>query len=85
MVEKTYAAPVSASGLRLLLLVTLVAVLLIGQTDVRAADWVQWAGNDRQCNWNESGILKKFPEGGLKPSWSVPIGSGYPQNTTNEK
>lgn len=42
-----------------------------------AADWTQWAGNDRRCNWNETGILDKFPEAGLKPTWSVPIGSGY--------
>jgi outer membrane protein assembly factor BamB len=44
---------------------------------VFAEDWTQWAGNDRQCNWNETGILDKFPAGGLSPAWSVPIGSGY--------
>ncbi len=29
-----------------------------------AADWTQWSGNDRQGNWDESGILDQFPEGG---------------------
>ncbi|MEO2019114.1 MAG: PQQ-binding-like beta-propeller repeat protein [Fuerstiella sp.] len=42
-----------------------------------AADWTQWSGNDRLCNWNESGILDRFPEGGLQPTWTVKIGSGY--------
>ncbi len=42
-----------------------------------ASDWTQWSGNDRQGNWNESGILDRFPEGGLKPTWAVKIGSGY--------
>ena len=44
---------------------------------VSAEDWTQWSGNDRQGRWNESGILDRFPEGGLKPAWVTPIGSGY--------
>ncbi|MCP3693392.1 MAG: pyrrolo-quinoline quinone, partial [Planctomycetaceae bacterium] len=32
-----------------------------------AEDWTQWAGNDRQCTWSETGILKSFPKEGLKP------------------
>ncbi len=44
---------------------------------VHAADWTQWAGNDRQCTWNETEILREFPTEGLQPVWSVPIGSGY--------
>lgn len=42
-----------------------------------ADDWTQWAGNDRVGIWSEDGILEQFPEGGLKPVWSVKIGSGY--------
>ncbi len=42
-----------------------------------AEDWTQWAGNGRQCQWTETGILDKFPAEGLKPTWTVPIGSGY--------
>ena len=52
-------------------------LLLIPGAPASAEDWTQWAGNDRQCNWNETGILDKFPADGLKPTWSVPIGSGY--------
>ena len=54
---------------------SIVLVLLVGSAS--AEDWTQWAGNDRLCIWNETGILEKFPTGGLKPTWSVPIGSGY--------
>jgi outer membrane protein assembly factor BamB len=53
------------------------ALLLITIVSVSAEDWTQWAGNDRQCNWTEDGILDKFPADGLKPTWSVPVGSGY--------
>jgi outer membrane protein assembly factor BamB len=42
-----------------------------------ADDWTQWAGSDRQGTWNETGILDEFPADGLKPIWTVPIGSGY--------
>ncbi|MCH7671340.1 MAG: hypothetical protein IIB72_04160, partial [Proteobacteria bacterium] len=77
MVEQTHATPINVSGLRLFLFVTPVAVLLNGRTDVRAADWVQWAGNDRQGNWTETGILKEFPKDGLNFKWRTPIGSGY--------
>jgi outer membrane protein assembly factor BamB len=52
-------------------------LLLISAASASADDWTQWAGNDRQCTWNESGILKRFPVDGLAPTWSTPIGSGY--------
>jgi len=52
-------------------------LLFVAVASAAAADWTQWAGNDRQCNWNETGILKRFPADGLKPIWSTPIGSGY--------
>ncbi len=42
-----------------------------------AADWPQWLGAKRDGVWRESGILKKFPEGGPKVNWRVPIGGGY--------
>ena len=53
------------------------SLLLVTVASASADDWTQWAGNDRQCTWNETGILKKFPADGLKPTWSIPIGSGY--------
>ncbi|HAY82127.1 MAG TPA: pyrrolo-quinoline quinone [Planctomycetaceae bacterium] len=55
----------------------LFGLLVLVSGPVFSADWPQWAGPDRQGQWNETGILRQFPEGGLKPTWSVPIGSGY--------
>lgn len=52
-------------------------LLLLAPGFAIADDWTQWAGNDRRCTWNETGVLNQFPEDGLKPTWSVPIGSGY--------
>lgn len=52
----------------------LIAVCLV---PVTAEDWPQFAGNTRDGVWTESGILRTFPEEGLKPAWTVPIGSGY--------
>lgn len=43
----------------------------------RADDWPQWLGPRRDGVWRESGILEKFPEGGPKLRWRVPIGAGY--------
>jgi outer membrane protein assembly factor BamB len=56
-------------------IIALIVFVLVESTF--AEDWTQWAGNDRLCIWSETGILEKFPADGLKPTWSVPIGSGY--------
>ena len=42
-----------------------------------ADDWHQWRGVDRLGVWYETGIIDRFPPGGLKISWRVPIRSGY--------
>src|SRR4051812_36222291 len=42
-----------------------------------AADWPQWRGPNRDGVWTETGILKSFPSGGLKPKWKAPVGFGY--------
>ena len=57
-----------------------VLLLALGQAlglSVVAEDWPQWLGSKRDGVWRESGILKKFPEGGQKVNWRVPIGGGY--------
>ena len=53
----------------------LVAVLLA--SPAWADDWPQWMGPNRDGTWKETGILRKFPPGGPKKLWSVPIGGGY--------
>ena len=45
--------------------------------NVAAEDWPQWLGPKRDGVWRESGIVEKFPEGGLKFRWRTPIGGGY--------
>jgi outer membrane protein assembly factor BamB len=43
----------------------------------RADDWPQWLGPNRDGVWRETGLLDKFPPGGPKALWRMPIGSGY--------
>lgn len=57
-------------ALFLLGLVTLAAPL-------RADDWPQWLGPQRDGLWREMGIMKSFPAGGPPVRWRAPIGSGY--------
>lgn len=40
-------------------------------------DWPQWLGPQRDAIWRDTGIIDKFPDGGLKPLWRIPIGTGY--------
>ena len=42
-----------------------------------ADDWPQWLGPRRDGVWREEGVLDRFPPGGPKVRWRVPIGSGY--------
>jgi outer membrane protein assembly factor BamB len=44
---------------------------------IRAEDWPEFRGKGRLGVWNESGILEKFPESGLKVLWRTPIKNGY--------
>lgn len=40
-------------------------------------DWPQWLGPQRDSVWRETGIVERFPEGGLPVQWRVPIAGGY--------
>src|SRR5436309_1218862 len=42
-----------------------------------ADDWPQWLGPGRDDVWKETGIVEKFPAGGPKILWRVPISGGY--------
>lgn len=44
---------------------------------VSAADWPQWLGPQGDLTWRESGLVEKFPEGGPKVVWRVPVANGY--------
>jgi outer membrane protein assembly factor BamB len=42
-----------------------------------ADDWPQWLGPKRDGVWREPGLVEKFPTGGPKQKWKVPVGIGY--------
>ena len=44
---------------------------------LRADDWPQWLGPERDSVWRESGIVERFPARGLKVKWRVPVSLGY--------
>ena len=55
------------------------AAVVLGFTEfpVRADDWPQWLGPQRDGVWRETGILERFPESGLQYRWRVPVGGGF--------
>ena len=55
---------------------SLITVAVLGVT-ARADDWPQYLGPKRDAVWRENGILEKFPEGGPKVRWRVPVNGGY--------
>ncbi|EDY17084.1 Pyrrolo-quinoline quinone [Chthoniobacter flavus Ellin428] len=44
---------------------------------VRADDWPQWRGPQRDGVWREQGIMESFPSEGLKPLWQGEAGGGW--------
>jgi outer membrane protein assembly factor BamB len=63
-------------GVHRILGLAFVAGWLIAQV-VRADDYPQWLGPKRDGVWRESGVVDKFPAGGLKVRWRTPVGGGY--------
>src|SRR4030095_10272392 len=56
----------------------IVACLLVASTSsLRAEDWPQWRGNGRLGVWNETGLVDRLPETGLKVTWRVPVNAGH--------
>src|SRR5258706_12626735 len=56
-------------------LATLLAMLL--SLTARGGDWTQFRGPNRDNVWNETGILRTFPNKGLKFRWRTPVGPGW--------
>ena len=42
-----------------------------------AEDWPEWRGKGRTGVWQDSGVLKQFPEKGLQVDWRVPVNRGF--------
>jgi outer membrane protein assembly factor BamB len=59
-------------------LIVVVGVLfLIAGASLRAADWPQYLGPDRNSTSPEKRILRSWPEKGPEVLWSVAVGKGY--------
>jgi outer membrane protein assembly factor BamB len=56
-------------------LLTLTLALHLGAEPVK--DWPHWMGPTRDNVWHENGVLEKFPAGGPKVHWRVPVHGGY--------
>src|SRR5258708_16851925 len=52
-------------------------ILLLCATLLRADDWPQWLGPNRDSVWSETGIVEKFPSNGPPILWHASIGGGY--------
>lgn len=44
---------------------------------LRADDWPQWLGPERDAVWRETGIVESFPAQGPPVRWRTAIGAGY--------
>jgi len=52
-------------------------LILAPAAALRADDWPQFLGPKRDGVWRETGLIEKFPDGGPKELWSMPVGMGY--------
>jgi outer membrane protein assembly factor BamB len=59
------------------LMAATVSLPLLVSAGLRADDWPQWRGPNRDGVWNETGLLPAFPAEGLKIRWRVPVGWGF--------
>jgi outer membrane protein assembly factor BamB len=58
-------------------------LMLLGPGLAYADDWPEFRGEGRKGEWNETGILEKFPADGLKILWRAPVGPGYSSPTVS--
>jgi outer membrane protein assembly factor BamB len=49
----------------------------LAATPVRADDWPQWLGPQRDGVWREAGLAARFPKDGPKVLWRAPLAGGY--------
>ena len=48
-----------------------------GGAEVAADDWPEFRGAGRRGVWNETGIVRAFPDDGLAVRWRTPVRAGY--------
>jgi outer membrane protein assembly factor BamB len=62
---------------RVWILLLLVPFGFVSDCSVRADDWPQWRGPNRDGVWAEENVLKKFDYPQIPLLWRVPIANGY--------
>jgi outer membrane protein assembly factor BamB len=55
----------------------LIFALYFTSDRLRADDWPQWLGPNRDSIWRETGIISSFPKQGPPVVWRAAIGAGY--------
>src|SRR6516225_10306488 len=55
----------------------LVVGLLLLPAALRADDWPQWRGPNRDGVYRETGLMETFPANGLKVRWRAAVGWGF--------
>jgi len=58
-------------------LIILATMLLFSGMDLKAQDWPQFLGPDRNHTSPQKGLLRSWPESGPEVLWSVNVGRGY--------
>jgi outer membrane protein assembly factor BamB len=56
---------------------TLALALCVVTVTLAADDWPEFRGEGRLGVWRETGILERFPEGGLEARWRTPLHHGF--------
>ena len=56
---------------------SLITLLAMGATVAAAQEWPQWGGPERDFEVADPGLATSWPETGLEPLWSRPLGEGY--------
>jgi outer membrane protein assembly factor BamB len=59
------------------LLVAALPLALLPAAALRADDWPQWRGPNRDGAWREDRVLQAFPAKGLTVRWRAPAGWGF--------
>ena len=58
-------------------LLVVLAGLVWTPSPAAAEDWPEWRGAGRLGIWHETGIIERFPAGGVRAVWRAPVNSGY--------
>src|SRR3972149_5374262 len=59
------------------ILAVAVTLPLLPAATLRAGDWPQWRGLNRDGVCNETGLVESFPADGLRARWRAPVGWGW--------